>query len=125
MAKLQQIVDKDGKPMGWMHWCSGCGGPHSIFVEQPHPSTKARWAFDGDQTSPTFSPSIRCYTTRGKWVGTSWIPEGPEITTCHYFIRRGRIEFCGDSLHALRGKTVDLLEYPESSSSSPEQKEVV
>jgi hypothetical protein len=33
-------------------------------------------------------------------------------TLCHYFIRAGKIEFCGDSPHNLAGQTVDLPDWP-------------
>lgn len=38
----------------------------------------------------------------------------PDIasTICHYFIKAGRIEFCGDCTHALKGQTVDLPDFP-------------
>jgi hypothetical protein len=32
---------------------------------------------------------------------------------CHYFLRDGQIEFCGDSIHALAGQRVQLPDWPE------------
>lgn len=71
--------------------CPGCKHTHSVPAE--------RWNFNGDVIRPTLSPSVRHYYTR---------PTGEEITTCHYFVRDGRIEFCNDSRHSLAGQTVDL-----------------
>ena len=58
-------------------------------------SGNTAWAFNGNLESPTFSPSVK----------HSW-PSGKQ---CHYFINDGRIDFCGDSTHALAGQTVPLL----------------
>ncbi|MEY5098719.1 MAG: hypothetical protein RJA36_1438 [Pseudomonadota bacterium] len=80
------------------HWCPGCEVMHSIAVEQPF-RNGARWTFDRNAEKPTFSPSIN-------------VGPGTKLQ-CHYFIRAGRIEFCGDSHHALAGQTVDLPDIPE------------
>lgn len=79
------------------HWCPGCEAIHLIAVDQPF-RNGAQWTYDGNHESPTFSPSIN--------VG----PTTP--LQCHYFIRAGKIEFCGDSHHALAGQTVDLPDIP-------------
>ena len=80
------------------HWCPGCESMHQIAVETPF-RNGARWSWDGNVFSPTFSPSINC---------------GPGTPCCcHYFIKAGKIEFCGDSHHELRGQTVDLPDIPE------------
>jgi len=115
-VKLQRIFDKD-EPVGWVHWCPGCKAPHGIYVEKAHPKTKAKWTFDGNQEQPTFHPSIHCYTTNGHWSDKpphEWV-EGPKrTTTCHYFIKKGVLEYCADSPHELSGKKVPLPDYPEA-----------
>lgn len=118
--KLHRLVKGD-QPVGYMHWCPGCKGPHAIYVEQPQPSTGAKWTFDGNLEQPTFGPSILCFTTKGKWEGEKWVPDGPRVTICHYFIKAGMIQFCGDSPHALKGQTVPLPEYPERYLEAPAQ----
>jgi Family of unknown function (DUF6527) len=89
------ITQEAGSHFGltYLHWCPGCDGPHAINVEKPN-HCNAKWSFDGNVESPTFSPSIN-------YVGM-----------CHYFIRGGRIEFCSDSKHALAGQTVELPDFP-------------
>jgi hypothetical protein len=85
---------------GWMHehWCPGCETTHAIAVEQPF-GNGARWSFDGNVASPTFSPSINV---------------GPNSSLqCHYFITAGKILFCGDCHHTLKGQTVDLPDIPK------------
>lgn len=80
------------------HWCPGCERIHQIAVDQPF-RNGARWTFDGNVEAPTFAPSIAVN------------PTAP-ASRCHYFIRAGRIEFCGDSHHALAGQTVELPDIP-------------
>jgi hypothetical protein len=90
-----------------LHWCPGCDEPHGIRIEgQGGP----KWTFNGDYDKPTFAPSVRCFTNRS--VDGDRLPEGQTRTLCHYFIRDGRIEFCGDSPHKLAGQTVDLPDWP-------------
>lgn len=101
------MVYADGEPTdviaGYHHWCPACDEPHGIAVTLRNRSG-AVWAFNGDHHRPTFTPSIRCFTTDD---------DGRQITLCHYFIRNGMIEFCGDNPHAFNGKTVELPDWPE------------
>ncbi len=68
---------------------------HRINVNAPNDHTGARWSWDGNVESPTFSPSVHI------------------VGQCHYFIRAGMIEFCGDSKHPLAGQTVPLPAIPD------------
>jgi hypothetical protein len=92
-------ISADG---GWMHWCPGCKGMHAIAVEKPF-DNGARWTFSGDQDKPTFNPSVKIDMRR---LG--------ETSVCHYFIRDGQIDFCGDSTHELSGASVPLPDIPQS-----------
>ncbi len=86
------------------HWCPGCNAMHQIAVETAF-RNGARWTRDGNAAAPTFSPSVN-HTLR-------FAPNsGRAAQVGHYFIRSGRIEFCGDSSHALAGQTVDLPDIP-------------
>lgn len=76
---------------GWWHWCPGCAMEHRI---------PERWTFNGNTAAPTFDPSVRHTWSYGA-------ADRPR-KECHYFVRNGRIEFCGDSTHALAGQTVAL-----------------
>jgi hypothetical protein len=78
--------------------CPGCEDDHTVTVS-PHPHP---WIWNGSLDRPTISPSIR--------VSRPWHPTNK---ICHSFVREGRIEFLGDCMHALAGKTVDLPEWPE------------
>lgn len=102
---------------GFMHWCPGCGEMHRIAVGA---ASGPNWTFDGNVDRPTFSPSVKITgkltekDAQGKWTGR-WVRDGAGQMVnmcCHYFIKAGRIEFCGDSTHALAGKTVPLPDLP-------------
>lgn len=85
------------------HWCPGCGMMHQIAVETPF-RNGARWTWDGNAAAPTFGPSIN--------ITLAYAVADRPAKRCHYFIRSGRIEFCGDSTHSLAGQVVDLPDIP-------------
>jgi Family of unknown function (DUF6527) len=95
---------------GYSHWCPGCEQMHVIFD---------RWSFDGNLTCPTFDPSVRItgkltVEVEGEWTG-EWVRDAEGKTVdfvCHYFLRAGVLEFCGDSTHAFKGRNVPLPELP-------------
>ena len=60
----------------------------------------ASWSFSGTHDNPIFSASINSFAT---------YPDTLEVDyRCHFFIRNGQIEFCGDCTHEHKGKTMDL-----------------
>jgi hypothetical protein len=107
--KLTSGIHNQFTSEGFWHWCPGCKMTHAIYTAHhqhpggPDQSRKPTWSFNGDDHAPTFGPSVR-----HDW---GMINEKPKL--CHYFIRNGLIEFCGDSTHELAGKTVALPEIPK------------
>lgn len=97
---------------GYGHWCPACNSGHEINVDAPNASG-ARWSFNGDRDRPTFSPSVNMRW--GVYADPNWRdPDGNERGgICHYFITDGRIIYCGDCTHDLRGQTVDLPDLPK------------
>ena len=90
------------------HWCPACEKHHQIWVGRPQD-----WTFDGNVDAPTFSPSVKV-TYNGKDADQIWPGERRAPSACcHYFIRAGQIEFCGDSTHELAGQTVPLPDLPD------------
>lgn len=96
-SKLRLTTGTERKML--MHWCPGCDEPHGVTIQGGPP----QWTFNGNYDKPTFTPSVLCFTTN---------KQGQRETLCHYFITNGQIQFCGDSPHALAGKTVDLPDWP-------------
>lgn len=76
------------------HWCPGCKMVHRIDVNKRNAHTGAIWTWNGNADRPTFEPSINI------------------VGVCHYFLRDGKLQFCGDSKHQLAGQTVDLPDIP-------------
>lgn len=94
LTDLKSITPKLMRSEG-MHWhyCPGCATLH------PLPDS---WTFDDNLVTPTFNPS---FMQRFGHTGNQ--------KQCHYFIRAGMIEYCGDSHHALAGYTVEMPDVPE------------
>lgn len=97
MRRLKHVTTGDGGHYGYRFDCPGCEAPH-VIPTKPH---ERGWDFDGNEASPTFSPSILVYETTRE-DGSQGTPR------CHSFVRAGRIEFLGDCTHALAGQTVAL-----------------
>ena len=74
-------------------WCTACGCAH-VFKDKGQSPV---WGFNGDMEKPTVTPSIRL-TSNGRKGGY----------TCHFHIKEGRIEYCGDCSHDLSGKKLAL-----------------
>ncbi len=77
------------------------------------------WSFDGNLEAPTFNPSVKItgkltIKLDGRWIG-DWVRDAggdPVDFCCHYFLHAGQLQFCGDSTHALAGKTIELPPLP-------------
>lgn len=103
-------LDKEYWPRGGFgHWCPACNSGHEIDTEEPNTSG-AMWIFDGNRESPSFTPSINLQINP---PGHQHYQPNVKSTRCHYFIRAGKIIYCGDCTHAMAGQTVDLPDIPE------------
>lgn len=95
-SKLRSL---QGGRVGFM--CPGCGTMHQVRVEG---EGRPLWDWNRDAEAPTFSPSV---------LVTMPDPDlpGVNLSTCHSFVRNGRIQFLDDCSHALAGQTVDLPDF--------------
>jgi hypothetical protein len=118
MTKLVKLDTHYWELGGYGHWCPGCDCGHEINVDKPN-YCGAKWTFDGNTQSPTFSPSINMKINTPD-MGERYQPDIAS-TVCHYFIRAGQIQFCGDCTHALKGQTVPLPDVPEGAYHSCER----
>lgn len=105
---------KDAIGTRYLHFqCPGCDEAHGVPVVAAGGQT---WGWNESLESPTLTPSL---LLRGvQWPAdadfhrpTHDVATG-QSTVCHSFITDGRIQFLGDSTHALAGQTVDLPEWP-------------
>lgn len=103
---------KDYKEGRFAFYCPGCKREHIYFVNSPHWGKDSKgWEFNGDFTTPTFSPSL--LNRWGKYADPKFVedPEFPKSSgQCHLFIRNGKIEYCGDCTHEFSGKVIDMVE---------------
>ena len=100
-AKL--FIYPHGDPDINQYWfyCPGCGNDHAFTVgPQKEGWGTARWTFNGNLESPTFTPSLLCNP-------------GSLPNRCHSFVTDGRIQFLSDCWHKLAGQTVDLPDYED------------
>lgn len=88
---VKEFKNSDGTQSNWLFYCPGC--------KEVHPYSTPRWQFNGDPVKPTFSPSLVCS------------PNDPK--RCHLWVRNGVIEYCSDSWHELKGKTVPMVPWED------------
>lgn len=112
MAKVKRVVSYSdpSKLVGYTFYCEGCESHHIIRVgewEDRHGKKRTGWGFNDDLDAPTFTPSLLIYEARH--------PDG-ELghPRCHLFVREGKIQYCGDCGHKLKGQTVDMQDVDDS-----------
>ena len=85
------------------HFCPGCNQMHLFAIEKPF-NNGAQWTWNGDVNKPTFHPSMNI-VDRGI--------EGDMHSSCHYWLKEGKIQYLSDCTHKLKGKTIDLPKIPD------------
>lgn len=94
-TKLHQVYDT-GEERALAFHCPGCGCAHVIPVSGPK-----KWGWNGSSERPTFTPSIKTWGRQDK------------ADLCHSFVTDGKIQFLGDSRHALKGQTVEIPDWDD------------
>ena len=110
-------------------WCGGCSTHHSYRTKACDPALLPAdmeekwkryhlggpvWQFDGNEESPTFSPSLLVSHSRYlKDAEGEFIPRGDgglevEKVRCHLYLRKGMVQYLGDCSHSLAGQTVPV-----------------
>ena len=102
-GKMQRTTTKAGGE-SWWFWCGGCETHHRYVTKLGEGETGPCWTFDGNEASPTFSPSL-LVNGRGR-------PEDlfPHTTAhrCHLFLRAGMVQYLSDCTHHLAGQTIPV-----------------
>lgn len=104
MAVSKIVKWKDGT-YALRFYCSGCKHLDEIPFERGENYQGPIWQFTGTEARPTISPSVRNFFPAHDEI--------PEQTTCHYHLKNGVQEFCGDCKHELNGKIIPLQDYHE------------
>jgi hypothetical protein len=90
------VVDKiSNDPTLFTFYCPGCKYGHHIKTGE------GEWSFNMDFEKPTVTPSLLVFAT---------IPE----RRCHSIITDGKIHYCEDSYHELKGQTVDMVDWDKT-----------
>jgi len=93
-------------------YCPGCKCAHSYNVEpgeREDGTALPVWEWDGNMTSPTFSPSLRC---NGDVKDEDIYPH-TTAHRCHLFVRSGKIQYCADCTHGFAGRIVAMEPFGE------------
>lgn len=93
-----------------------CPAGHTHYINTKVPNhLNAQWWFNGDVNNPTFKPSIdeKSGTFTPGYINDTresneWVKNNSY--RCHFIITDGKIHFCGDCSHDLKGKVVNLPE---------------
>ena len=70
--------------------------------KERHCMDNKTWKYNNDPEKPTFTPSLLVKSVKDNHAGSY---------RCHSFITDGKIHFCNDCTHELKGKTVDLISF--------------
>lgn len=99
MALLEGSVERGG----FQFFCPGCKTEHWVRVasERWVGGTRPIWTWNGSLEAPTFNPSVLHFDT---------LEGGGRRTRCHYFVRDGLIDYCGDCPHEFNGKLVRMID---------------
>ena len=92
MSKFSKITDAVGGEY-ITFYCSGCKEKHIYKVK----GGGLVWEWNGDMEKATFSPSLL----------NTW-PWKDEKRVCHIVLTDGKISYCGDCTHSLRGQVVEV-----------------
>ena len=94
MAKLMEVQGPGEVHHGWLIRCHN----EECYAHE----YDRRWAFDGDQEAPSFTPSLKAECEFG--------PERRKLL-CHFYVTKGKIIYLDDCTHAFAGKTLPLLDW--------------
>ena len=101
MAKVRPYLHEEGwRGKGFVHHCPACNTLHPYFIEPPFEGGP-KWTYNGNADKPSFFPSMKI-----SFVNPD--KSGVNVFCCHYFVTDGKIIYCGDCTHSMKGQTVEL-----------------
>jgi len=107
MGKKVNPIIEDGKIVGYMSQCPGCGFEHFQYVApSKDPLNKGMWNFSGTLENPTIRPS---YLSKVEPSAASGKPR----RVCHSFMVDGHFQFLSDCTHELAGQTVEIPDWQD------------
>jgi len=88
-AKVHEWKTSDGSH--WAFHCPACDATH-VFDK--------RWTWNGSVEKPTFAPSLLIHGDEK--IGRP---------RCHSHVMDGKMAYCADSTHAMKGQSVELPDW--------------
>jgi hypothetical protein len=86
--------------------CPGCNERHQVRTGV---GLGPRWEYNGNPEAPTFTPSILVTWNEPSDKAEEFDDPAKDIHhRCHSYVTDGRIQFLGDTTHALAGQTVEI-----------------
>lgn len=82
--------------------CPGCEMTHVLYIKKYGGEHSPVWDYNGNDESPTFSPSLL--------VRYTWGPDHINVV-CHSFIREGKFQFLGDCTHQYANQIIEIPEW--------------
>lgn len=107
VLKRTHTVHRPGAPdeeKGERYWffCDGCSTNHAYTTKLAKGDVGHVWEFDGNEESPTFSPSLMC----NKDATPEDVARG--MHRCHLYLRAGMVKYLDDCTHHLANQTVPV-----------------
>lgn len=115
---MESVAIKDGN---LMLWCPACSMVHSLNI---NPLKKPVWSIENDLHNLTVHPSIDyksvrldlCEVQEAELENLLSQPNGNELAMsdprfayrCHFFVRKGFIEYLSDCTHKFVGQKVQI-----------------
>ena len=112
MGAMKKATMEDGGERYWF-WCKPCD-THHTYQTKAGTDGGPVWQFDGNEESPTFSPSLLVRHGRylrdaeGEFIPTADGGLEMEKVRCHLYVRKGMVQYLGDCSHSLAGQTVPV-----------------
>ena len=93
MAKIEHLIDTDNGREWLSLYCPGCKMDHAAFLK----GFKITWTWNKSLDNPTIRPSLKI-----TWPS----PKGEK--QCHVVITNGKLHFCKDCTHELKGHIIPM-----------------
>jgi hypothetical protein len=87
----------------WFH-CPACDAPHAV------PVGGEGWVKSGTPDKPTLHPSVKVTSHEIAYKDDGSL-DTPIKTTCHFWLRAGRFNYCGDCTHEFSNESIPMVEY--------------
>lgn len=93
-GKYQDTLSRVRNYVEW--YCPACKEIHWVWANSKRAIPNKNWSYNGNDKNPTLTPSVN-------------ISAGPRYR-CHSTMTAGKIHYCDDCSHNMRGQVVPMVE---------------